>query len=498
MRPDNASMAKKGRFRRSRAIRQRNRSGRFAALTLGMGVAMILVFALVFSIAFGTRAIAAHASALHNADEALRAATIVRAQAGLATHLTVLEQEFGWDAAEGIDLSVSEVHLALEDLDAALLGLIADVDNLSTTIITGGRELRTTTLDILDGIESPDTLGGQAIATEALDSSFRQFTATLIIERDHQAAAVATANATMGRVGDIARFLVAFLVPTAAIILYRELSRRQARQKELEVRLETEKDLGQARDDFIANASHELRTPLTSILGLAYLIDEDDSVEESPMITEMVGLIISEANDLSRMVDDLLTTARLDAGALHFQLENLNAVDEIQEVVGPLERSGAAIAVQAQPSLVKSDRLRLRQVIRNLLSNARKYGGPNVRIAAEPVAGWFEIRIEDDGAGIPDELRERLFQRYLHEGDMPTVLGSVGLGLSIVGALAEGMGGAVWYERRDGWTSFVVRIPLATDDEISHFSEAPGSHPEIPMQSDFEAAFEALPSSPGN
>jgi len=498
MRPDKATMAKKGRLRRPRAIKQRNRSGRFAALTLGMGVAMILVFALVFSIAYGTRAIAAHASALHNADEALRAATIVRGQAGLATHLTVLEQQFGWDAAEGIEVAVDDVLLALTDLDKALLGLIGDVDNLSATIVTSGREFRTTTRDILDGIENPDILDGQAIDAEGLDSSFRKFTATLIIERDHQAASVATANRTMGRVGDIARFLVAFLVPTAAIILYRELSRRQARQNELEVRLETEKDLGQARDDFIANASHELRTPLTSILGLAYLIDEDDAVEESPMITEMVGLIISEANDLSRMVDDLLTTARLDAGALHFQLENLNAVDEIQEVVGPLERSGAAIAVQAQPSLVRSDRLRLRQVIRNLLSNARKYGGPNVRIVAEPVSGWFEIRVEDDGAGIPDELRERLFQRYLHEEDMPTVLGSVGLGLSIVGALAEGMGGAVWYVRHHGWTSFVVRIPLATDDEISHFSEAPGSHPEIPMQSDFEADLEALPSSPGN
>jgi len=491
-------MTKKGHLRRTRAIKRRNRSGRFAALTLGMGVAIILVFALVFSIAFGTRSIAGHASALHNADEALRAATIVRAQAGLATHLTVLEQEFGWDATEGIDLSVSEVLLALEDLDAALLGLTADVDNLSTTIVTSGREFRTTTLDILDGIESPDTMDGQALATEALDSSFRRFIDTLIIERDHQAAEVATANATMGRVGDLARFLVAFLVPTAAIILYRELSRRQARQKELEVRLETEKDLGQARDDFIANASHELRTPLTSILGLAYLLDEDDSAKDNPMVTEMVGLIISEANDLSRMVDDLLTTARLDAGALHFQLENLNAVEEIQEVVGPLERSGASIAVQAQQCLVKSDRLRLRQVIRNLLSNARKYGGPNVRIAAEPVSGWYEIRVEDDGAGIPDELSDRLFQRYLHEGDMPKVLGSVGLGLSIVGALAEGMGGAVWYERRDDWTSFVVRIPLATDDEISQFREAPGSHPEIPTQSDFEAAFETLPSSPAN
>jgi len=440
-------------------------------------VAIILVFALVFSIAFGTRSIAGHASALHNADEALRAATIVRAQAGLATHLAVLEQEFAFGSADAVELSLSEVRLALDDLDSALLGLIKDVDHLQAPVIISARLFTATTIEILSALEVDDVTLAQQIATSELDNSFRGFVGNLVVERDRQAAAVATANAMMGQIGDLARFLVAFLVPTSAIILYRELARRQSRQKELEVRLSTEKELGKARDDFVANASHELRTPLTSILGLAYLIEEDGAAAANPLIAEMVGLIISEANDLSRMVDDLLTTARLDAGALHFQLENLSAVDEIEEVVDPLVRSGAVIATQAEPGQIRSDRLRLRQVIRNLLSNARKYGGANARVVGGQVSGWYEIRVEDDGDGIPEELRERLFQRYLHEGDMPTVLGSVGLGLSIVSALAEGMGGAVWYERDEGWTSFVVRVPLATSDEVSAFREAPGSYP---------------------
>jgi signal transduction histidine kinase len=470
-------MARKRHVYRARPLQRKSSGGRFAALTLGVGVAIILVFALVFSIAFGTQSIAGHASALHNADEALRAATIVRAQAGLATHLAVLEQQFAFGSAEAVDLSLSEVRLALDDVDSALLGLLEDVDDVQATVISSARHFTATTIEILSALEVGDVTLAQQIATAELDTAFRGFVGNLVVERDRQAEAVATANALMGQIGDLARFLVAFLVPTSAIILYRELARRQSRQKELEVRLDTEKELGKARDDFVANASHELRTPLTSILGLAYLIEEDGAAADSPLITEMVGLIISEANDLSRMVDDLLTTARLDAGALHFQLENLNAVDEIKEVVDPLVRAGAAIAIQAEPGQIRSDRLRLRQVIRNLLSNARKYGGANARVVGGQVSGWYEIRVEDDGDGIPDELRERLFQRYLHEGDMPTVLGSVGLGLSIVSALAEGMGGAVWYERNEGWTSFVVRIPLATSDEVSDFREAPGSSP---------------------
>ena len=439
------------------------RRNRLAALTLGAGVAVVLVFALVFSIAFGTQNIASHAQALHNADEALRSATIVRSQVGLATHLSVLEQEFEFEAGEGIELSVAEARLALDDLDESVSALMETVDDLDATIPSSARQFSALVIEILTALEVGDVAMAQELAGDELDQAFRGLVGTLVVERDRQANEVAASNALMGRIGDLARFLVAFLVPTAAIVVYRELSRRQQRQKELEVRLETEKELGKARDDFVANASHELRTPLTSILGMAHLLEEDPGVSSNPMALEMVGMVISEANDLARMVDDLLTTARLDAGALHYQFEDLDALEEIREVVGPLERSGASIEVHARVGLVRSDRLRLRQVVRNLLSNALKYGGPNVRVLGQMVAGWYEIRVEDDGDGIPDELRQRLFQRYLHhDDDLPAVLGSVGLGLSIVRALTEGMGGAVWYERREGWTSFVVRVPIAT------------------------------------
>jgi signal transduction histidine kinase len=463
-------MAKKNRRSSARPSALGPRRSRLAAITLGAGVAIVLVFALVFSIAFGTQSIAGHAQALHNADEALRAATIVRSQVGLATHLSVLEREFGFDSGDSVALSLGETRLALDDLDESLLGLVEVVD-LDASIPSSARQYNAVVIEILTALENGDTVQAQELSGVELDQSFRSFVGTLVVERDRQANEVATANAMMGRVGDLARFLVAFLVPTSAIIVYRELSRRQQRQKELEVRLETEKELGKARDDFVANASHELRTPLTSILGMSHLLEEDAEVAANPMAMEMVGMIISEANDLSRMVDDLLTTARLDAGALHYQFENLDAVVEIREVVGPMERSGARIGVFTEPAAVRSDRLRLRQVVRNLLSNARKYGGPNVRVIGQMVSGWYEIRVEDDGDGIPDELRNRLFQRYLHQGDMPLVLGSVGLGLSIVRALTEGMGGAVWYERRDGWTSFVIRVPISVDAEVSQYRE---------------------------
>jgi signal transduction histidine kinase len=265
---------------------------------------------------------------------------------------------------------------------------------------------------------------------------------------------------------------VAFLVPTAVILIYRELSSRQQKQSELEVRLKAEQELGKARDQFVANASHELRTPLTSIFGLAQILEEDEIVAQSETAGEMIAMIISETHDLSRMVDDLLTTARLDAGAMHYQFENLAILDEIHDVVDPMHKAGLSVGLNVQPALVRSDRLRIRQVLRNLLSNAGKYGGEDVRVVGRVVSGWYELIVADDGEGIPEELEQRLFQRFLHQGDMPLVLGSVGLGLAIVRALAEGMGGAVWYERTKGWTKFVVRIPLAKDGAESRFKEA--------------------------
>jgi signal transduction histidine kinase len=461
-------MAKR-RINRLRAPRVRRR--RMAAFALGAGVVMVLVFALVFSIAFGTRQVAAHADALHNADEALRATTVVRAQTGMAAHLATLEREFGFDAADSVTLAVDEARLALSDLRVSLEALDEASGGLEPRLRESAEEFDALATSVLALVADGDSAGAQSAAA-GLDTGFRDLTGAVVVERDYQASQVASANDAMGRIGDVVRFLVAFLVPTAVILLYRELSQRQQRQADLEVRLKAEQELGKARDEFVASASHELRTPLTSIFGLAHILEEDEHVAASETAGEMVGMIISEAHDLSRMVDDLLTTARIDAGALHYQFENLPVLDEVREVLDPMERAGTEVGVDVHPALVKADRLRLRQVIRNLLSNAAKYGGSDIRLVGRVESGWYELIVADDGEGIPSELEERLFQRYLHQGDMPLVLGSVGLGLSIVRALAEGMGGAVWYERQNGWTKFVVRIQLASERSEARFREA--------------------------
>jgi signal transduction histidine kinase len=192
------------------------------------------------------------------------------------------------------------------------------------------------------------------------------------------------------------------------------------------------------------------------------LLEEEPAVEESEMASELIGLIVSESADLGRMVEDLLTTARLDAGALHYTFEDVQLVDEVAEVVEPMIRAGMSIEVDCASGMVRADRLRFRQVLRNLLSNARKYGGPNVRVHGVLESNAFVCAVVDDGEGIPVELEARLFERFIHQGQQTAVKESVGLGLSIVRSLIEGMGGNVYYERNEGETAFVIVLPLAT------------------------------------
>jgi signal transduction histidine kinase len=262
----------------------------------------------------------------------------------------------------------------------------------------------------------------------------------------------------------VARFLVAFFVPVAVILTYRELVRRQQHEVELQRRLDLERELAVARDEFIANASHELRTPLTGITGMAMILEEDPAVKNSEFASELLDVIIGESGDLERMVEDLLTTARLDAGALQFTFGNVEVHDEVVEVAASLSRSGLHVSVECAPGRVRADQLRLRQVVRNLLSNAKKYGGPDVHVDGSVEGRTYLLTVSDDGLGLPDEIAANAFQRFVHQGHQTATTDSVGLGLSIVKSLTDGMGGSVKYERVAGRTRFLVRLPLATQD----------------------------------
>ncbi len=186
------------------------------------------------------------------------------------------------------------------------------------------------------------------------------------------------------------------------------MCRRAQRRRELRNALEHERALVLAKDELIANLSHELRTPLTGIVGFAHTAVLD-TILDAAELREMSGIIASEANELSRMVDDLITAARDDQDSLCIRLETVDPNIELEAVLVAAKLADHKVRTDLEPAEVRADRLRLRQILRNLVSNAIKHGGPDVAVEGTLERDTYRLFVSDDGEGVPEHLADRLF-----------------------------------------------------------------------------------------
>ena len=437
--------------RRQLPTQQKN-NGRARFITVAIGLTLMVVSAAVFAVTETTNRVAGWSAELHRLDEIQRLIEGQRSAVGLATHLAALEERLeGWDLDD-------ELTTTLETVSSTEAELAFQLENGNP--IPEVRTFVESSQRIAELVATGDTPQAQELAESDLNQRFQEASAVVTRYRAAQLLEITGIDRAGARFGDAARLTVVLLVPLALVLVYREIVDRQMRQHQLELQLEAEQELAQARDEFVANASHELRTPLTGILGLSEVLVDDDRIPDDAR--EMLSMVTTEASDLARMVEDLLTTARLSAGQLRFEPRRVAAVEEAEVVVRPFIQAGRRVTVSAEDSALFVDRLRQRQVLRNLLSNAMKYGGDEIALTGEQHGLVYRWTVSDDGPGVPPELERRLFQRYIHTLTFQqAVAGGVGLGLSIVKSLAEGMNGSVSYAREDGLTKFLVDVPLA-------------------------------------
>jgi signal transduction histidine kinase len=173
-------------------------------------------------------------------------------------------------------------------------------------------------------------------------------------------------------------------------------------------------------------------------------------------------MVVEQARDLSRMVDDLLISAQAQADRLSFEIVPAEVVAEVDTVVAEFRRAGRAVVVDVTEGWASADPLRLRQILRNLVSNAIRHGGDRIAVVGRPDGlTHYRLAVVDDGPGVPPELEGRLFEPFVHAGRRALVTGSVGLGLSIIRLLAEGMDAEVGYTRYGDTTRFTLRLPSA-------------------------------------
>jgi two-component system OmpR family sensor kinase len=271
-----------------------------------------------------------------------------------------------------------------------------------------------------------------------------------LVEIEHTAAAIAA--------GDLSKRVERAEPSTEVGRLGLALNAMLARIEESDLRLRR----------FVADASHELRTPLAAVRAYAELFKRGASARPADLERAMGG-ISRESERMSLLVDDLLLLARLDEGRpLEQEPVDLAAVvGEAVETARAVE-PGRPIDLQAAPAIVLGDHDRLRQVVDNLLANARSHtpAGTPVHVRVSRNGSNAVVEVTDEGPGIPPAELQQVFERF-HRGDRSRARasGGVGLGLSIVSAVAEAHGGnASVSSGQGGGATFRITLPTIPEN----------------------------------
>ncbi len=220
-------------------------------------------------------------------------------------------------------------------------------------------------------------------------------------------------------------------------------------------------ELIRVKDEFLATVSHELRTPLSAVVASAALLEEgwrDNTYDET---AELLGFITRESQELAHIIEDLLVGARADSGRLVVAPETVHVESEVDAVLWVARRplEGHSVTVDVGDLKVWADAVRLRQILRNLLTNAGRYGGDVVEIRGRSAGGTARIEVIDDGPGIQEGEWEAIFEPYhgmIADRGLP---GSVGLGLTVSRQLARLMGGDLVYHHGEEGSVFTLTLP---------------------------------------
>ena len=230
----------------------------------------------------------------------------------------------------------------------------------------------------------------------------------------------------------------------------------------LQHRVRLEESLS-SKDQLIASVSHELRSPLTAVVGLVDELiaagDEFDHEERQ----QLMEIVSESSKEMSSLIEDLLVAARSEEGTLPVFPVRVDLSLLAQSVLSQLSvPDDWQINIDDTDSVAYADPVRVRQVIRNLLSNAVRYGVSPVTVSFERTETMAYVDVHDCGRGIPDDDRERIFQPYGRASSSRTVKASVGLGLALSRRLSQLMGGSLTYVEGTGST-FRLALPLPTE-----------------------------------
>ena len=274
-----------------------------------------------------------------------------------------------------------------------------------------------------------------------------------------------------------------------------------ATNKELELRNREVERVNRLKDEFLASMSHELRTPLNSIIGFSDLLAEQGAANFNPKQKRFLGHIQQGSRHLLELINDILDLSKIEAGHLELKYEDFEVSQAVAEVVATVRPIATAKNIQfdsvvASDLFLYADRLRFKQVLYNLLSNALKFtpAGGQVSIEGSEERRAVRFRVADTGIGIPTGEQEAIFESFHQVGTTTKgVREGTGLGLAITKRLVEQHGGSIWVESELGKGSrFFFTLPLRRADAEAPAADGDGEAPLVLVAEDEGAAQELL------
>ncbi len=221
------------------------------------------------------------------------------------------------------------------------------------------------------------------------------------------------------------------------------------------------RDLARAKDRFLAGVSHEIRTPLTSVLGMTEILSQSWRALPADEVQDLLDIVEDQGAEIADRVDDLLTIGNISTGTLSMREDRVDLGPEIDHATARVTvPPGKEVRQRGTQGIVIGDRLRIRQILRNLYSNALRYADRTVQIMIRSEGDRLQISVCNDGPPLDVEKQRRVFQAYV-EDDRPGQPSTIGAGLWISRTLAEAMKGSLTYRYAEGRSVFTLELPAA-------------------------------------
>ncbi len=215
----------------------------------------------------------------------------------------------------------------------------------------------------------------------------------------------------------------------------------------------------ESKDQLIASVSHELRTPLTAILGFVEVLRSEAPSLASEESLQLIQTIANQTSDLTNIVEDLLVAARADNESLTVARVPVNLRAQAAQVLETMEGElSTRIDVTGDAVRGWGDPARVRQILRNLISNASRYGGDTIQVVTYESDSMSCVSVIDNGPGVPKDERERIFEPYQRASNEAGSTESIGLGLTVSRRLASLMEGSLSYRYDRGRSMFELAL----------------------------------------